>query len=426
METVCITETEICIICKKDNDSGGLVVLQEKGAIGINNASKLRGECVTACVGDKVHASCRKRFTDKKDIERSKNVSVESEPSTSKRKCRSSDGTFNSKTDCFLCGQLMDVSNKRYPRSEFITVRTDTFPKTMQDICEKRNDSWALDVKGRLEYFQSDLHAADCVYHHSCSTNFRIGKGIPYQYRRKDDSHKKLKAGRPENELVTEAFFRVCSYLEENEDEQLTVSDLTSKMESFLEGSSNTAYAQRYMKQKLIQHFGDSIFICEQQGKHDIVVLRESVNFILRNHYGRQCSVDENIEKMRIIETAARLIKSDIKTTIVSNKECYPSAQDINIQQCLEYLPPTLKLLCSNLFTANDAEMKTASIGQCIMQACRPRAITAPLQLSLAVQIAFANGLPCTDACGQCQESGCVNFVHEQYEVDSEDSDIDE
>lgn len=34
------------------------------------------------------------------------------------------------------------------------------------------------------------------------------------------------------------------------------------------------------------------------------------------------------------------------------------------------------------------------------------------------------NGLPSRDACGQCQESSYVNFIHDQY-LDSEDSDID-
>lgn len=47
------------------------------------------------------------------------------------------------------------------------------------------------------------------------------------------------------------------------------------------------------MKQKLIDHFGDSIIISEEHGKGDIVVLRKSIDSILKNHYQSQYSDDE-------------------------------------------------------------------------------------------------------------------------------------
>jgi hypothetical protein len=39
-------------------------------------------------------------------------------------------------------------------------------------VCKMRDDEWALDVRGRLEFVQ-DLHAADALYHQQCSVNFR-------------------------------------------------------------------------------------------------------------------------------------------------------------------------------------------------------------------------------------------------------------
>jgi hypothetical protein len=41
-----------------------------------------------------------------------------------------------------------------------------------------RDDEWALDVRGRLEFVQ-DLHAADALYHQQCSVHFRTLKQIP-------------------------------------------------------------------------------------------------------------------------------------------------------------------------------------------------------------------------------------------------------
>ena len=70
-------------------------------------------------------------------------------------------------------------------------------------------------------------------------------------------------------------------------------------------------------------------------------------------------------KKRAIIETAARLIKSDIKTNVPSVTNEYPSIE-------------TLKL---------DSGLTFASIGQAMIQAVRPRrAALAPLQLGLAVR----------------------------------------
>ena len=60
----------------------------------------------------------------------------------------------------------------------------------------QRGDEWSYRVKGKIEFFSSDLHAADAVYHRLCSTNFRIGKKIPLRYSNVDE---KQKLGGPEN-----------------------------------------------------------------------------------------------------------------------------------------------------------------------------------------------------------------------------------
>jgi hypothetical protein len=49
------------------------------------------------------------------------------------------------------------------------------FQKTVEQICNERNDEWALEIKGRIE-FARDLHAADAAYHMACTTNFRTNR----------------------------------------------------------------------------------------------------------------------------------------------------------------------------------------------------------------------------------------------------------
>ena len=91
--------------------------------------------------------------------------------------------------------------------------------------------------------------------------------------------------------------------------------------------------------------------------------------------------------KMNIIKTAAKLIQSDVKSMDIPN-DAYPSTEDIaDREHAIQYMPTTLKVLLRSMFVGKGVDVKLASIGQSIMQAIRPRAILAPLQLGLGVQM---------------------------------------
>ena len=110
---------------------------------------------------------------------------------------------------------------------------------------------------GRLEYAQ-DLHAADAVYHQACNVNFRTGKQVPQKYGTdgNENGPKRLWQGRPVDTAKTTAFLKVAQFLEENDEEQITIADLTKKMEEYLEDSEEHAYSAKYMKAKLQEHLG--------------------------------------------------------------------------------------------------------------------------------------------------------------------------
>ena len=99
---------------------------------------------------------------------------------------------------------------------------TDKFVETILEVCESRSDDWGLTLKGRIEYYLRDLHAADGLYHHSCSGNFRSFKSAPLVFQNAPDA-KCRKSGRPKDEDKYEAFQKMCAYLELNREEQLTV-----------------------------------------------------------------------------------------------------------------------------------------------------------------------------------------------------------
>ena len=371
-----------CSICKERLEDGSDVVqIRQKGADGINAASVQRGDDVYVAAGCKVHTDCRKRYINQHDILNQKKKQGPSKPSR-KRSSRVLTGPFNSKSDCLFCGTTVDLGSFDYSH-----VKTDDFAKTILECCENRSDDWSFTVKGRIECYGGDLHAADCIYHHQCSVHFRTGRDVPVHFRSGPDSTSR-KSGRPIDSDQEQAFSRMCSYLEMNDEEQMTALYLRGKMEEFLMDENSLPYTNYYLKKKMKERYGDSIYIAEGEGVNDIVTFREKTSHILRSFYKEaQREGDEEAQKKAIIETAARLIKSDIKNGVPSVTDHYPKSEELELDSALAFLPDTLRNMLNSLFVGKNTQRKVDSIGQAIVQAVRPRAVIAPLQIGLAVQV---------------------------------------
>lgn len=251
-----MAENSICLICKCTANIGDSVMLQSKGCETINKYSTEKGDDIEAVVGSRVHLSCRKRYTDNRV---SQEFSNSSEIGTAaKRNTRASQGQYESGTDCLFCGTFVDFSVKSSrlkASNEPQRVRTSEFSETIRQCCRRRSDEWSFIVLGRVEYFLSDLHAADCVHHNTCSNMFRAGLNMPQKYQVDCTTVKKTKVGKPENDLRHLAFLQTCDFLVDNDEEQLTINDLVHEMEKYLENEDVGAYNRKYMKQRLIEYY---------------------------------------------------------------------------------------------------------------------------------------------------------------------------
>lgn len=277
------------------------------------------------------------------------------------------------------------VGNKR-KSCDVLPVRTIELKDTLLNLCQERNDAWAHSVMARILSVH-DLHAADAVYHKSCDINFRTMKKIPTAHSSDKLGSKKLKLGRPKESERARAFLEVAKYLEENDDEQITVNTLVSKMETILSGSGYDAYSRVHMQSKLKEHFGNRIVITHVDGKSNIITFRETAEAVLQDFYNNQQNTDVDTEKIQLIRTAAKLIRNDIKS-ITTNSDFYPPYGSFESEdQCISFLPESLKILLEDIIIGNGAKMKIASIGQAIMQSARPRGLLAPLQFGLGVQL---------------------------------------
>lgn len=114
--------------------------------------------------------------------------------------------------------------------------------------------------------------------------------------------------------------------------------------------------------------------------------MKEKTQQIFRSYFKQQKATNEESQKRAIIETAARLIKCDIKTNVPSVTDSYPSVAKLALQPSLNFIPDSLRLLLHSFFIG-DSNKKVSSVGQSIMQAICPRAVVTPLQIALSVHM---------------------------------------
>ena len=373
-----------CIFCQEAlKEKESVVILTSKGCEGITRASKTRGDQIHTEPGQQVHKQCRRVYCIPNAISAyTRNRKLVNNASTSDQfVLRSAEPSFSYKEHCLFCGNPDTYDHRRAKGHKLIQVRTREFQTEIQKLCDTRRDKWSERVKGRFNSI-NDLFAADAVYHQVCSVNFRTNKSIPHQFATEECPQ--AKRGRPQKE----AFLKVAAYLQENDDEQKTISDLIEKMKQYLmdSGSDCTPYRFTYMKDKLKEHFGDELVITEISGKSSIVTLKTTAASILHNFYCHSKLEDCNADKLRIIKTAAKLIKSDIQS-VNQIKDSYASCHELSsVEEAVSFLPESLQLMLSTLFTFKGEQVKLASLGQAIMQATRSRAILAPLQVGLGIQ----------------------------------------
>ena len=144
-------------------------------------------------------------------------------------------------------------------------------------------------------------------------------------------------------------------------------------------------YSVKYMKMKLEGHFGNEVLITNVHGKADVVTFKTTAAAILDTFYQAPKETNPEAEKLRIIDTASKLIKNDIKLSVPpSRPSVYPVAEDISdLEQNLAFIPMSMRPLLGNIFSEKKADLKIASVGQAIVQAARRDYSSLPSRLVL-------------------------------------------
>ena len=165
------------------------------------------------------------------------------------------------------------------------------------------------------------------------------------------------------------------------------MADLTQKMGEFLEETGVELYSAVYIKSKMQDHFKDKIVITTIHVIDNVVNFKQTAQSVINEFYYKPREENYEEERKRIIETAAKLIKDNIKSIDVCS-DVYPSSTEVSdTEEALNFIPSLLQNFLRTLFTGKVGDLKIASVGQEIMQAVRPRMLKAPLQIGLGVQM---------------------------------------
>lgn len=252
-------------------------------------------------------------------------------------------------------------------------VKTSGFRERVCDIILERNDAWGSVVYLRIES-ELDLAAVGAVYHGKCHVNFITFRNLP------NDQHGTAKKGAPINQQLHDSFLQLIDFLESSE-EPYSTSELSEKLEYF---SGGEKYCVRYLKDKLIKHFGERIIFLTRNGLSDVVIMREVSERIILKSYDEKRKSSQGI-----IETVADIVLMDIKS-IKNNKDSYASPSEISsLDHGLSFIPQSLLTFLTKIFgqCKTDQTTKIISIGHAIIQICRPRCLFSPIQFGLGVQV---------------------------------------
>ena len=124
-------------------------------------------------------------------------------------------------------------------------------------------------------------------------------------------------------------------------------------------------------------------------GRHNVVSFKNVARRVINDKWYADRDLDVRRESERIVETAAKLIKADIRETLVDT-DVYPADASINDKSALLDWVPKLLMHLLQLLICDEA--KRMSIGHCIVQASRPRSVISPVLFGVGVSIDHKTG----------------------------------
>ena len=169
----------------------------------------------------------------------------------------------------------------------------------------ERFDGSSVKINSRMQTC-SDLVAAEARYHRACQIAFLKNRSLPASTNI-DECTAGKRGWKGDTEKVT-AFENFCNFLE-LEGELYSLEELQEIMKSF----SEDVYSIKHLERKLKEKYGEHLLICSYRGKKNVVCLRNFASSILNDKWYTDRKSTLHDEQKRVVETAAKLIVSEIR-----------------------------------------------------------------------------------------------------------------
>ena len=171
---------------------------------------------------------------------------------------------------------------------------------------------------------------------------------------------------------------KLVDFINSSDECQFTIEDFVHAM------GDGDIYTGQMLKRKLIEHYKDALWISNVEGKVDIYNFTGMSKATLYEKWYSERKKSNADERIRIVETAAAIIREDIRSRIYSDSEYPASDTDLDDRTLL---PKSLQSLLNGVMISKSAsnDWKKAAIGQAIISACRPRSFVSPILLSVGV-----------------------------------------
>lgn len=377
-----------CVLKPCKDKGGELITLTKKAVDKIIQCSEIRKDDVKEKLLQndslQVHSKCRQTY-----ILRPKPPQQEKEPPAKIPR-----ESFDFKTLCFLCGRkCVDVSKCRNPAQEkWSLVQKLELSESIRTEANNRHDKWGDEVSVRLSQV-IDLVSSDGRYHWHCYQTFRKSGSL-----KPEKGAATSKGGSSTDAIREDAFEKMCDYLEQNDECQYAFEELQNM---FLELNPEIEpYSDIHLKRKLIQRYGNSLNFAVLPGKRSVICFSgAATNILSDNWYRNRNSENEAQEELRVIKTAAAIIRREIKFKNYDYSQ-FPTIEEIS-KGGSELIPEVLNVLITEIIqptskrqtpekiqsTKQITERKKITICHNIISAARPRSFLSPVQLGTGVSL---------------------------------------
>ena len=203
---------------------------------------------------------------------------------------------FDYRTCCLFCTKAVCIKHvddnghciirlKKHLIGDVSLVKSKNwFNGSVRRQVKGRTDDWSCEVRGSAETVCC-LRAEEDVYHRRCLQLFSLQRDRPTCERESDEATPAKK--KPGINLDTDPrnapFSKVIEFLEESDEEHLTMKVCQDKMKEFID----EPYSTTWLKSHPMQHYGDSVIIANRGGCQDVLYFKNGAKHLLMSSTDR-------------------------------------------------------------------------------------------------------------------------------------------